>query len=356
MTDPLIYEIAFANLLGINDLQRKELLLNYGNAKNIYAACQNGLIVLKDEWRLGQAVTEIEFINKHQINAISIVDKQYPSRLFHCADAPTILYQKGSSAYNLPRLVSIVGTRQHSIQVQKVIQELLEGIAHLKMGLISGLAIGTDGIAHATAVKLGIPTWGVLAHGLDKIYPNQHRSLAIAMIKNGGLITEFPKDSPALPYHFPKRNRIVAGMTDVTIIVESELNGGSMITARLARGYDREVFAVPGKIHDIKSTGCLQLIRENIAQVYLDPVHLLEQLNWEPAPLPTKLNLVAKKQAELSPILKELLLYISSQGPIHRDQLAAQFKLANGALSSHLLYLEMQGLVYMQSGNRFVRR
>ena len=356
MTDQLLYEIAFANLLGINDKQRKELLLLFDNAKNIYAACEKGDLVLKDQWQLSLAEKEIEFINKHQINAISISNKQYPNRLLHCEDGPTMLYQKGSLGFNLPRLISIVGTRKNTIQVQKIIQELLEGIKHLNLGIISGLASGTDGIAHATAVKMGIPTWGILAHGLDSIYPNQHRKLAIAMMQNGGLITEFTKGTPTLPFHFPKRNRIVAGMSDVTIVIESETKGGSMITANLARDYDRDLFAVPGRIHDNKSKGCLKLISDHKAQVYINPAHLLEQLNWEPAPKPETLPLVVQNEAPLSPILKELLLYIKSQGPVHRDQLSVQFNMNSGELSSRLLHLEMLGMIYMQAGNRFARR
>ena len=356
MTDQLLYEIAFANLLGINDKQRKELLLLFDNAKNIYTACQKGDLVLKDQWQLSIAEKEIEFINKHQINAISFLNNQYPNRLKHCDDGPTMLYHKGSTEFNLPRLLSIVGTRKITIQVQKVIQELLEGIKHLNLGIISGLAVGTDGIAHATAVKMGIPTWGILAHGLDTIYPTQHRKLAIAMMQHGGLITEFTKGTPTLPFHFPKRNRIVAGMSDVTIVIESEIKGGSMITANLANGYDRDLFAVPGRIHDNKSKGCLKLISEHKAQLYMNPVHLLEQLNWEQAPKPELLPLVVKNEAPMSPIIKELLLYIKSQGPVHRDQITMQFNLNNGELSSHLLHLEMLGLIQMQAGNRFVRR
>ena len=356
MTDQLLYEIAFANLLGITNKQRKELLLLFDTAKNIYEACEKGDLVLKDQWQLSLAEKEIEFIIKHQINAISVLDKQYPNRLLHCEDGPTMLYHKGSRDFNLPRLVSIVGTRKITIQVQKIMEELLEGIRHLNLGIISGLAIGTDGIAHATAVKMGIPTWGILAHGLDTIYPNQHRKLAIAMMQNGGLITEFTKGTPTLPFHFPKRNRIVAGMSDVTIVVESEIKGGSMITANLARDYDRDLFAVPGRIHDNKSKGCLQLISDHKAQVYMNPVHLLEQLNWEPAPQPADLPLVVKIEAPISPLLKELLLYIKSQGPVHRDQLSIQFNINNGELSSYLLHLEMLGTIYMQAGNRFASR
>jgi DNA processing protein len=231
----------------------------------------------------------------------------------------------------------------------------MEGLQHLKLGIISGMALGVDGIAHALSLANKIPTWGVLAHGLDTIYPNAHRRLAINMLGNGGLITECRQKTITMPYQFPKRNRIVAGMTDATIVIESAVEGGSMITAKLARGYDREVFAVPGKIHDAKSKGCLWLIKNNIATMYHDPIHLLENMNW---PLPT-INNQAPAIANniltltLSPILQSIYLLIQSQGPIHKDAISQQLAIPSNELSAHLLTLELNGIIHLQAGNLF---
>jgi DNA processing protein len=274
----------------------------------------------------------------------------YPYRLAQIPDAPSVLYLQGSNAFQLPQLVSIIGTRQHTQQVHKVVQELMEGIQHLKMGVISGLALGVDGIAHASALQYQLPTWGVLAHGLDQIYPNAHRKLARQMLAHGGLLTECRQNTITMPYQFPKRNRIVAGMSDATIVIESPIAGGSMITAKLASGYDREVFAAPGKIHDAKSKGCLWLIQNNIAQLYNDPIHLLEQMNWPQAPPRIQ---APHTPSFLDPTAKDIYTYIQLNGPIHKDSLAQKMNLDYGSLASHLLSLELNGYIHLLAGNTY---
>lgn len=359
MSDELLYMIAFTSIAGINDIERKKLLLKYGSAKNIFFDRKQNTLI---DWPLKEAEAELAFMHKHTINAFSILDDAYPNRLLHCADAPTLLYHKGTGTINLPQLISIVGSRQHTIQVEKVIQELLEGLTHLKIGVVSGLALGVDGIAHACTLKMGMPTWGVVAHGLDQLYPSQHRKLAIAMLEQGGLWTECRKGMLPLTFQFPKRNRIVAGMTDATIVVETDVKGGSMITAGLAFHYDREVFAVPGKIHDQKSKGCLTLIKHNKAQVYHDPIHFLENMQWPPATIESNNhsnNLSAIQSSlpllPLEPQLQKILHLIETKGPIHRDNIAIQLHIETSKLSGDLLALEMQGLIYMQAGNSYAR-
>jgi DNA processing protein len=268
--------------------------------------------------------------------------------LFQCEDAPTILFYKGIKKWNLPYLISIVGTRNHTLYADKVIQELLEGIQHLNLGVVSGLALGIDGMVHQRACQLNIPNWGVIATGLDDIYPAQHQRLANKMIETGGILTENTSNTQPLAFQFPKRNRIVAGMSDATIVIESQVKGGSMITAGLARGYNREVFAVPGKITDQKSSGCLALIRSNTAQLYQSPTQLLESLGW--AAQEDKTSSQKPLPFELSPICQEILDVISKQSPIHRDQIANLFNLHIGLLSTHLLTLELNGLILPHGG------
>jgi DNA processing protein len=190
----------------------------------------------------------------------------------------------------------------------------------------------------------------VLAHGLDQIYPIQHRKLAIEMLQEGGLMTECRKGTIPLPYFFPRRNRIVAGLSDATVVVETAIKGGSMITANLAFGYDREVFAVPGKIHDAKSKGCLHLIKYHKAQVYHDPTHLLENMNW---PIAKHTPVVKQTKLILEPDLQSLLLLIEMQGPIHRDTIANHLKINASLLSSQLLSLEMEGCIQLLAGNLY---
>ena len=361
MDDEIVYTIALSWMAGLNDIQKKTILEFYGSAVAVFKEHQKqeagftelNLIhknILISKWPLKEAEAELNFINKHQIHCLSVLDPNYPNRLVQCKDAPLLLYIKGSNQFNLPQLISIVGTRQPTLQVNKVVQELIEGLAHLKMGVVSGMALGVDGIAHQTALKMNVPTWGVLAHGLDKIYPIQHRRLAMEMLPQGGLITEYRKGTIPLPYFFPKRNRIVAGMSDATIVIETDIKGGSMITANLAFGYDREVFALPGKIHDAKSKGCLHLIKYNKAHLYHDPIHLIENMNWpisDPKSVEKQLKLI------LDPELQRVLLLIELQGPIHRDELANQLKINASLLSSHLLSLEMQGQINLLAGNLF---
>jgi DNA processing protein len=344
--ETLLYSIAFSMLPGMGEIHKNKLLQYYSTAKQIYALRKKGSV----DWPLQEAQKELDFINKNEIACLTMGSINYPYRLAQIPDAPSVLYLQGSNAFQLPQLVSIIGTRQHTQQVHKVVQELMEGIQHLKMGVISGLALGVDGIAHASALQYQLPTWGVLAHGLDQIYPNAHRKLAKQMLAHGGLLTECRQNTITMPYQFPKRNRIVAGMSDATIVIESPIAGGSMITAKLASGYDREVFAVPGKIHDAKSKGCLWLIQNNIAQLYNDPIHLLEQMNWPQAPPRIQ---APHPPSFLDPTAKAIYTYIQLNGPIHKDSLAQKMNLDYGSLASQLLSLELNGYIHLLAGNTY---
>ncbi len=356
--EELLYLIAFTMLPGMGEMQKNKMLQYYKSALNIYNYKKDDKI----EWPLREAAIELKFIEKHSIQCFSILDKYYPNRLVQNMDAPPLLYLKGSANFNLPQLISIIGTRQHTQQVKKVIHELLEGLNHLKLGVISGLALGVDGIAHEAALHFNMPTWGVLAHGLDQIYPNQHRRLAINMLQNkGGLITECRQKTLTMPFQFPKRNRIVAGMSDTTIVIESAIEGGSMITAKLARGYDREVFAVPGKIHDAKSKGCLWLIKNEIATLYHDPVQLLENMNWPAKEILDQEQLAknplsqnAKSQQTsliLNPVTQSIYLLIQSKGPIQKDAICMELAISSSVVAGHLLELELNGHIHLQAGN-----
>ena len=359
MNPSLLYAIAFAQLPGINLYERKKLIHVFGSAMSIYNACKQGgkammelelksIDSLLSPWPLKTASEELSNMTKLNIEATCLEDAAYPNRLTQCEDAPTLLFSKGSKKWNLPYLISIVGTRNHTLYADKVIQELLEGIQHLNLGIVSGLALGIDGMVHEKACQLKIPNWGVIATGLDNIYPAQHHGLANKMLDHGGILSENTSNTQPLAYQFPKRNRIVAGMTDATIVIESQVQGGSMITAGLARGYNREVFAVPGKITDQKSAGCLALVRSNTAQLYQSPTQLLESLGW--AISNSNIPIQKPLPFDLSPICQEILSAIAKQSPIHQDQLANLFNLNIGLLSTHLLTLELNGLILPHGG------
>ncbi|MFM6993659.1 MAG: DNA-processing protein DprA [Sediminibacterium sp.] len=359
MNNSLLYSIAFSMMHGISTYSKTALIKIYGSAMAIFLERQKGTDafntaalnhkeILMAAWPMKAAAEELETMVQQGIEPTCLEDAEYPNRLYQCQDAPILLFSKGSRKWNLPHLISIVGTRNHTLYADKVIQELLEGIHYLNLGVVSGLALGIDGIVHQKACQLKIPNWGVMASGVDVVYPTQHQQLARKMMDQGGVISENPSSTLPLPFQFPKRNRIVAGMTDATIVIESQVHGGSMITAGLARGYNREVFAVPGKIMDQKSKGCLALVLSNTAQLYQSPTQLLENLGWAvpssakttQTPLPFTLDLICQ----------EILDTIAQQGPIHRDQLANAFNLNIGQLSTHLLTLELNGLILPHGG------
>ena len=347
-SEALLYTIAFTMIKEVPEKQKLNMLRYYKSAVNIFQVIPKNKI----NWPLQAAENELKFIQKHSIQSFFFLDYNYPERLSNISDPPIVLFLKGSANFNIPQLISIVGTRQNTHQAKKIIQELIEGLNHLQIGIISGLALGVDGIAHERALENNMSTWGVLAHGLDKIYPNQHRRLAINILKNnGGLITECRQNTPTMPYQFPKRNRIVAGMSDATIVIESQIEGGSMITAKLARGYDREVFAVPGKLNDSKSKGCLWLIKNNIATMYYDPIQLLDDMQWQ-----QKKDLIIEKNlkqdiSQLNPIELSIFKLIQMEGSIHRDSICNQLGITINELANPILTLELNGFIHLHSGN-----
>lgn len=350
-----LLSIAFTEIIGLNDTQRKQLIQVYGSVLQLYHECNKKSIrflneneklknILTAPWPLKAAENELKKMERNGIEMVSIADPEYPSRLLECKDPPTVIYYKGTKKWNLPKIVSIVGTRRHTAYANKILHTIIEGLAHLNIGIVSGLAQGVDTLVHQKSMELEIPTWGILAHGLDEMYPLQNKLLAHTMLRNGGIVSENKTETPPVPYQFPKRNRIVAAMSDATIVVESDLKGGSLITAKLAFAEDRSVFAVPGKITDSKSSGCLALHKMEIAQLYHDPVQFLETMQWPLAPIKEVLKIpVPTTDAALRD-------YLVHHGPMHRDVLSNQFILNTGELAAALLSLELLGQIVQHPG------
>jgi DNA processing protein len=352
----LIYLIAFTKLKGISDIDKKKLVIHLGSAQQVFEYCKSKQELHHIYWPLEIAKREIDFISKHAIQSISILDKDYPQKLIHIDDAPLLLYHKGKGNIHLPYLISIVGTRAHTRQSFAIIKDLIEGIKHLPIGIISGLALGIDTIAHKTALEYTLPTWAVLGHGLDMIYPTQNRQLAISILEQGGLFTEFTSKTSPLHFHFPKRNRIVAGLSDATIVVETDTKGGSMITAGLAFKYNREVFAAPGKIYDPKSRGCLALIKNNMASIYHDPIHFLEAMQW---PIPEKPKIRKQNQQRSfnwDPISQQIIEFIDIHSPVQEAFIHEHFSMESAQLAAKLLDLELDGAIERQAGNQYARK
>ncbi len=361
MNSELIYQLALSLVPQIGPVQAK-ILLQHCNAGEIFHAKKSfleriegigtvraaSIASFKD---FSRAEQEIRFIEKYGITPLFITDNNYPKRLLNCYDSPTLLFYKGNVDLNLPRIVSIVGTRNHSEYGKQVTEKLIRELAPNNVLILSGLAFGIDALAHKASLKNNIPTIGVLAHGLDQIYPLQHTALAKEMVKsNGGLLTEFRSDSKPDKHNFPSRNRIVAGMSDAVIVIETGIKGGSMITADLANGYNRDVFAIPGRITDHKSAGCNDLIRNSKAVSISSASELLEMLQWDDQPKERLKKIQRELFIELSAEEKVIVTILKEKDIVHIDEINLKAGLSSSAVAGALLNLEIQGVVMGRPG------
>lgn len=300
-----------------------------------------------------QCEKEIHFIEKHKIQPLFIKDPDYPRRLLNCYDPPTLLFYRGSADLNMKKTVSIIGTRSYSEYGRQLTEQMIEALTEQKILVISGLAFGIDALAHKASIKNQIPTVGVLAHGLDTLYPMQHSTLAKDMIRSGGgVLTEFPSNTKPDRHNFPTRNRIVAGMSDATIVIESGHKGGSMLTAELANGYNKDVFAFPGRIYDPKSCGCNQLIKNNKAVLLTDPSDLLSLMGWNEQSAPKRLY-----QRELFHTLTEteqkIVTILSDKDILEIDEINQLCGCSVSSVSASLLNMELHNIIESLPGKRF---
>jgi DNA processing protein len=293
MQKELLYQLALARIPGIGPVYTRRLLHHFGEASAIFHTPKP---TLEKVFGLGskraqhialfKAFPEVEkeyaFLEKYSIRPLFITDKDYPHRLLRCPDAPILLFFKGHADLNASKAIAIVGTRSPSEYGRQVTERLIRDMAPFRDTLIiSGLAYGIDAITHHAALKAHLPTIGVLGHGLDQIYPREHTRLAKDMLKEGGLLTKFNIGTAPDTYNFPIRNRIVAGISDAVIVIETRTRGGSLLTVENALTYHRKVFAIPGRIGDERSSGCNALIREGNARLLTDASQLLKEMGWE---------------------------------------------------------------------------
>jgi DNA processing protein len=359
--EELFYQLALTHVPGIGSKTGRVLLEKFGNATELFRAPLKELKKagvgeikakgFKDTDLLGKAENELNFVLKNDIRAL-YTGNNYPSRLSNCIDAPLVLFYKGNADLNAPKIVAIVGTRKNTDYGHKLCEDLVTGLQGLEgLVIVSGLALGIDAIAHKKCVQLGIPTVGVFGHGLDRVYPNNHKQLSEQMIDNGGLLTEFPSGTLPDRSNFPMRNRIVAGISDVTVVVESHLSGGALITARIASGYNREVAAYPGRVNDQRSAGCNELIRTNVAAMITSADDLTDMMMWgkgdKPKPVQKQLflNLTEEEQ--------KIIDTLQVKERTHSDELLYQTGLSNSQLAATLLQLEMQGLIKTLPGKNY---
>lgn len=360
MHNDLLYQIALTLVPNIGDVHAKALINLYGNAQSIFKAKKKELEniegigcvrakSIKDFTKFTNSEEEIKFIEKYKITPLFINAENYPKRLLNCYDSPALLYYRGNADLNTSRIISIVGTRNNSDYGKNVCEKFIEELKAENVLIVSGLAFGIDTIAHKAALKHNLQTVAVLAHGLDRIYPQQNKSLAKQMTEQGGLLTEFISNTNPDKQNFPKRNRIVAGICDAVIVIESSKKGGSLITAELGNGYNKDVFAIPGRINDSKSEGCNYLIKNNKAALINSSDDFLEMMNWKAIAKPS-----AKKQRELfielAPDEKIVVDILQQQESIQIDELYFKSGLSSSAVATALLMLEMQNVVISLPG------
>ncbi len=364
MGDSLFYTIALTLTQGVGDVTTKKLIKHYGSAQAVFeekktllqkvsgiSMPQANAIASQESFK--RAEEELAFINKEGISPLYFEDKNYPLNLKHCYDAPVLLYSKGQTEYKSPKFISIVGTRNATTYGLEVCNQIVKDLVPHNPIIVSGLAYGIDICAHKAALKNNLPTIGVLAHGLDKIYPAVHTDVAKQMQETGALFTEHISGSRPDRENFPKRNRIVAGMADAVIVVEGTEKGGALITAEIANSYNREVFAVPGRLKDPFSAGCNKLIRTNKAALYNSVADLEYILGWEKNQAPVNKALQIELFSNLSPDENQLAEVLKTKEKIEIDELALVAALPVHKVNQLLISMELKGLVKAMPGKMY---
>ena len=361
----LTYKIAFSSLKGMCPELAQKILDIIPDEGSFFRMTENELAqnlgfkhkILNDNYRrqlVETASREIDFINKNNITATYYTDNNYPTRFLSAPDAPVLFYSKGTCPLNSTKLISIVGTRNATIYGRNfcdtLIRELSEKLNDII--IVSGLAYGIDISSHMSALKYNIPTVAVLAHGLNTIYPAAHRNSAIEIIKhNGMLLTEYTSQDRILKHNFIARNRIVAALADCTVVVESAEKGGAMVTAGIAGSYNRDVFAVPGRISDKYSAGCNKLIKNQSAGIITCADDIIQSMNWE-----TKDQ--TPKEMQLFPDITEeeqtVIDIFGTENELHINKLNASLDMPVSKILSLLIELEFKGVIQTLPGGRYM--
>lgn len=364
MQTELFYQIALSLVPLIGPVRTRSLAEHFGNASDIFKASRKTLSSLEgigeirarnikefDDFKHAEA--EVAFIEKHDINTYFITEKQYPQRLLNCYDPPCLLYGKGNASLNHSKIIAVIGTRSNTAYGRYQTEKLVEELKPYDVLILSGLALGIDAIAHKAAVKNGICTVGIMANGIDKIYPPAHASLCRDMLsQGGGLLTELTSGTQADKHFFPARNRIVAGMADAVVVMETGRKGGSIITAELGNDYNRDVFAFPGRVTDAKSEGCNYLIQNHKAQLITGAADLVSFMRWD-----EQKKEAPKKQRELFITLNDeeqkVLGLIGSVKQMHIDEIYLKSGCSSSIIAGMLLNLELNNLVQVLPGKMY---
>ena len=348
--------IALTLLPGVGDINAKKLVAVTGSAEALFTEKRSALLRIPGMNRsiltnitnnrdiLERASKEVEFIRKFRITPHFFTESGYPERLKQCIDSPVLLFTLGNADLNKPRIVSVVGTRRATEYGKEICQRLISGMVELEVLVVSGLAYGIDTCAHKSALDNGLQTAGVLAHGLDRIYPPLNKQLALRMTEQGGLVTEFLSGTNPDRENFPKRNRIIAGLSDATIVVEAGVKGGALITADIANSYNRDVFAVPGRIGDPVSEGCNNLIKTNRAALIQSAADISYIMGWDKEK-PAQKVVQRSLFIQLEPDQEMVVSILRENGDCSLDKICIASGLQTSKVASALLNLEFEGLV-----------
>lgn len=364
MHSELLHQLALTLVPNIGDVQAKILVNQLGDASSIFKAKKTSLEKIEgigevraksikqfEDFHLAEQ--EIKFIEKYKIKTLFLRDEDYPKRLLNCYDSPTLLFYKGRADLNASKIVSIVGTRSNTDYGKQFTEKLIKDLSEQNVVVVSGLAHGIDAIAHKAALKNHLPTVGVVGHGLDKLYPSQNTNLAKDMVKEGGgILSEFFSGTKPDKHNFPLRNRIVAGISDCTVVIETNIKGGSMITAKLADAYNRDVFAVPGRTTDKTSSGCNHLIKFSKAILLTDAEELLDVLGWQEKK-EKKIKQQKELFIELSPEEKQIVQLLQQKELVHIDEINLQSGLSSSAAAAAILNLELQNVIASLPGKMY---
>lgn len=366
-----IHQVALSHIKGLGYTLLKKLVAHFGSAQAAFSSnvreltkipgvskCAAQAILKKDT--LSYAETLLASHQRAGVEIITLWEDKYPDRLRHIYNAPPVLYFKGNADLNDLRIVSVVGTRRASAYGKRVVEEMLAKLSGYPLLIVSGLAYGIDIYAHKTALEYGLSTLAVLANGLDIIYPSAHKNVAEAMLNQGGILSEYPIHTKPEAYRFAARNRIIAGLSDVVIVVEAGQKSGALITANYANEYNREVFAVAGNIYEPRSMGCHQLIKNHQAHILTSVSDIMEVMNWDieisTRNIPKPLDLQEALTATLSRLTGTERLIVQAllrlQKAAHVDELSQQAQISSSIIASALLQLELKKIINYTPGRK----
>ncbi len=346
----------------IGDVIAKKLINTTGSASQIFKEPKKALLQidgigeylisnLKNVQYLKKANSELDYIEKTNTKYSFYLNDDYPEKLKHCIDGPVLLFKDGNINLNNPKIISIVGTRNITSYGRNFCEELIEKLTEHNPIIVSGFAYGVDICAHKNAFKNKLQTIGVLAHGLDEIYPKTHKKYISQTNENGGFLTEFWHNENPLRENFLKRNRIVAGISQATIVIESAKKGGSLVTADIANSYNRDVFALPGRANDIYSLGCNNLIKNNEAHLLNSPDDIIKMLNWD---IQEKQKITQTKLfISLNENEQKIYDYLQQKGKKLLDVIALECNIPIYQLSSILIQMELKGIIKPHPGKMF---